>query len=351
MNTPTSSAPLPPYVRQQPSQPIDLWLDSNEGPPLPDDLRQALAEAAGDPAAWRRYPDDAPLRTLLARRYDVSPEQVVLGAGADELLDRACRAWLPSGQALLAPRPCFAMLERYVRAAGATMLALPWTTGALDLSAMDQLARDAALVCVTTPNNPTGLAVPTDKLCELISRRSDTPFLVDLAYVDYADEDPTQALLQLPNAVVVRTFSKGRSLAGLRVGYALAAPRAAASLRATGSPYPCSAVSLAVCRRLLEEDVPDQRLRRVRAERGSIAAELRALGFAVTPSQANFVFATGPSPSAATAVAERLAARGVAVRTFTEGSPHLRSSLRVTCPGDAAALTRLLAALAPEDNR
>ena len=308
--------------------PYQEWVDTYSASDF--EALAASIEALLDRLASAGGQCGAPLRTLLARRYDVSPEQVVLGAGADELLDRACRAWLPSGQALLAPTPCFAMLERYVQAAGATMLALPWTTGALDLGAMDQLARDAALVCVTTPNNPTGLAVPTDQLCELVSRRSDTPFLVDLAYVDYADEDPTQALLQLPNAVVVRTFSKGRSLAGLRVGYALAAPRAAASLRATGSPYPCSAVSLAVCRRLLEEDVPDRRLRRVRAERGSIAAELRALGFAVTPSQANFVFATGPSPSAATAVAERLAARGVAVRTFTEGSPHLRSSLRVT---------------------
>ena len=351
MKTPTQPQTPGPYTRTRPSTPIDLWLDSNEGPPLPDELRLLLADAAGEPAAWRRYPDDAPLRELLARRHDVAIEQVVLGAGADELLDRACRAWLPSGRALLAPTPCFAMLPRYVQAAGATMLELPWTTGSLDLDAMDQLARAAALVCVTTPNNPTGLAVPTDALCELISRRPDTPFLVDLAYVDYADEDPTRALLQFPNAVIVRTFSKGRSLAGLRVGYALAAPRAAATLRATGSPYPCSAVSLEVCRRLLEEDVPDRRLRRVRAERVSIAAELRAIGFVVTPSQANFVFATGPSPSAAAAVAARLAARGVAVRTFTEGSPQLRSSLRVTCPGDAAALARLLAALSAEGNR
>jgi histidinol-phosphate aminotransferase len=344
MSLPTPNLLPPPYARTAPPTGIDLWLDGNEGPALAAELVDNLATGLASAELWRRYPDDGPLRERLAARFGIASSQVVLGAGADELLDRICRAWLAPGRSLVAPVPCFPMLPRYVQAAGATLTEVPWTHGALDLEQLWRRAAGATVLALTTPNNPTGLAIATDDLLRTARRVGDALLVVDLAYVDYADEDPTPALLREPNVLVVRTFSKGRSLAGLRVGYALGSEPAVAALRATGSPYPCSTPSLLLCERLLDADRPEPRLARIRDERERLAVALASLDLTVLPSQANFVYATAATRDQALALARRLAARGIAVRSFPADGPSA-TAVRITCPGDDAAFTRLVEAL------
>ena len=342
-----------PYARTAPSggARIDLWLDGNEGPPLdPEFVGRALARCK-DVERLRRYPEDIALRAELAARFGVASSRVVLGAGADELLDRICRGWLAPGRALVAPVPCFPMLPRYVRAAGAELREVPWTAGPPPLEALARAAADATVLALTTPNNPTGLAIATDDLIGLARRLPACLLLVDLAYVEFADEDPTARLLELPNVLIVRTFSKARALAGLRVGYALGAEDATRVLGAVGSPYPCSSLSLALCLEALREDDPGDRLASVRRERSELEDALRRAGLCPLPSQANFVFAQADSTAAARALAARLARAGIAIRTFPDDDPTLARAVRITCPGSRAAFARLQAALAAEDER
>ena len=345
--------------------PVDLFLDANEGPPIPAATAAAWAGAIADPELWRRYPDQRPLQRLLARRFAVADDAVALGAGADELLDRICRAWLAPGRTLVAPVPCFVMLRQYVTQSGARLLPVPWTFGALPVAALRDACRTsgASVLAITSPNNPTGLVADVGELLELAQQLPGTLLLADLAYVEFADHDPTAALLGQPNVVVVRTCSKGLGLAGLRVGYALGAPAAIAPITAKGSPFPCSGIALALAERALQtaagtvvrsSDGDDWRtagIAAVRAEREPLCTALRALGFEPLPSQANFVFARGRDREAAVALATALRQRGIAIRTFAATDPLLAAAVRITCPGDAVAFARLLTALSPAGAR
>lgn len=341
---PAATVRIAPYVRAATtmSTDIDLWLDGNEGPALSDDFVDAQARAVlTDPRQWRRYPDDRPLRRALGERFGLPLEQVAVGAGADELLDRLCRGFLEPGRALVTPTPCFPMLPRYVAAAGAAIRTVPWPDGPFPERALRAAIGDADVVALTTPNNPTGLCVPTATVLALADERPNALFVIDLAYVEFADEDPTAVLLERPNVVLVRTFSKACALAGLRVGYALGPRRLLDVVHAVGSPYPCSSLSLRLCEMALSRDERDGRIERVRTERRELADLLRRRGMQPTPSQANFVFARAASRGSALAMHQHLADNGIAIRTFAADNQLCADALRITCPGDAQQFARL----------
>lgn len=326
-----------PYEVARPPQPIDLDLRGNEGARGPADDAPRPAEVH-----LRGYPDARPLEAALAARLGSSAAQVVVTAGADEALDRVCRAVLCPGRVCLLPTPGFAMTTRYAAATGCEVVSIPWD-GEFPLSAMLE-ADDGrvALVGITSPNNPTGAVVSPAQVATLSEHFPDAVVLVDLAYVEYADHDPTEELLRHPNVVVVRTFSKAWGLAGLRVGWAAGPAEVVRWIRAAGSPYPVSAWSLATAESRLRRGVPADHVRQVRDERGRITAALREHGVAALDSGANFVFARTPE---AAWLHDGLAGLGIAVRGF-EGA------VRIGCPGDEPATQRLLhtlgAVLRPE---
>ncbi len=333
MSGPRPRPGLPaPYPLPVPLAGIDLWLHGNEGP------------AAAAPEVARRYPDERPLRAALAARFEVGADSVVIGAGADELLDRACRAFLATGRELVLPVPAFPMLPRYAALAGATVRAVPWPEGALPVAAVRAaLTERTAMVVLTSPQNPTGAVCTAEDLRQVAAAAPDALLLVDLAYAEFAEPDLTAAALALPNAIVVRTFSKAYGLAGLRVGYALGPAALLLPLRACGSPFPVAGPSLAMALAALQRGPDRTALQRIAAERRELAALLARAGARPRPSQANFVlvgFAEGRAPDIATA----LARRGIAVRAFP-GDPFLSDCLRITCPGDEAAFDRLRRAL------
>lgn len=340
---PRPGLPLRAYRRAASAPRIAHWLDGNEGPAA---LAGEFASASADPEALRRYPDERLLCAELAARHGLAAEQVVLGAGADELLDRLCRAFLAPGQRLVAPVPCFAMLPHYAALAGAEFVGVPWPNGPLPLRELQALAPDAALVVATSPNNPTGLSATAAELGALAAAAPQTLFAADLAYVEFASHDPTAALLQLPNVVVVRTFSKAYGLAGLRVGYALGPAELLHAVRICGSPYPCSGPSLALCRQALQRGPDANALRTIARGRRELEALLTRRGFAVVPSEANFVLAHATDRTTARDFAQQLAATGIAVRTFDGDDPHLAAAVRTTVPGEPLALQNLLHAIA-----
>ncbi len=330
-----------PYAVPRAQYPVDLYLDGNEGAPPPIQVVDALSIAT--PQSLRRYPSAAVLERALARRNGIDAAQVFVTAGADEALDRVCRAMLAPGRNLVVAVPTFAMLTHYATLAGAEIRRVPWADGAFPVDAVIA-ATDAAtaVIAVVTPNNPTGAVARAADLAQLSSAAPHALLVVDLAYGEYADVDLTEVALALENALVVKTFSKAYGLASLRVGYAIGAAAHVGWLRVAGSPYPVAGPSVAAALTRLEANGDiSHHVASVRREREALVALLRTLGARPQPSQANFVYVTVRD---AIAVRDELARRGIAVRAFP-GRTDTPEGLRITCPGDNGAFARLQRAL------
>lgn len=320
-----------------------LRLNSNEGPPVSSSLLTELATR--DSELLRRYSDASALETVLGDRFGVGPERVLVTAGADEALDRVCRAYAGPERAVLLPEPTFDMLERFAALAGAPVVRIPWRDDAFPVDAvLSNTNERTGIIVVVSPNNPTGAVASLDDVRRMAAAAPQAMVLIDHAYVEYADEDLTTAVLDLDNVVVVRTMSKAWGLAGCRVGYAVGAQRAIALLRAAGAPYPVAAPSIALALAQLcgGEAAMQRHVERVREERIALRALLTRLGVGSRVSQANFVLVDFGRRMRA--VREGLNERGIIVREFP-GRPGLAGNLRITLPGDLSDFRRLTAAL------
>ena len=331
---------LDPYAPKARRAWVDLRLDGNEGVAPP----KGLFEAASDPDLLRSYPRTAALEARLASRYGVAPECVLVTAGADDALDRVCRALLEPGRSVVYPQPTFEMITRYATLAGGSLRGVAWSRGEFPLAAfVDVIDASTAVVAVVSPNNPTGAVATADDLRTLSAAAPEALLVLDAAYAEFADEDLTSVALGLPNTVVTRTLSKAWGLAGLRVGYVIGPAETIAWLRRTGQPYAVAGPSLALAAAWLERGgaTVDAGIAQARDERERLTALLRSLGAEVGASQANFVLARF---SNAAWVHDGLASLGVAVRQWPRRR-GLEDALRISCPGDAGAFERLAAAL------
>lgn len=333
----TVEAYSPPAV----TGPIDLRLDANEGPAIP---REALAALlARGVEGVRRYPDPRELEAALADRLGIATARVVLTAGGDDAIDRVCRAFVEPGGIAVATTPTFEMIPRAMRAAGAAVVEIPWLSGSPPIKDMLREVRGGAgLAALVTPNNPTGAAASAADVERLLAG-SPVPVMIDLAYTEYADEDLTARVLGAANGVAVRTLSKAWGLAGLRIGYVVAADALAARVRAQANPYPVSGPAIAMATAWLREGAGFVRahVERVRGERAELASVLEGLGARPLDSGANFVAARFED---AWAMADALARHGIAVRRFRPGS-GFAEYLRITCPGNERDFERLREAL------
>jgi len=276
-----------------------IRIGSNENPygPAPvvlDAVRSAAADA-------HRYPGPSlgQVAATLAQRHGVSAEQVVLACGSGDILRAAVSAFTGASRALVTAAPTFEGPTRQAEALGTPVRAVPVTEAlTLDLASMASQTRGAGLVFVCNPNNPTGTLVPSAAVTELVERVSrespDTLVLIDEAYFEYVDAPAYETAVPLvarhPNVVVSRTFSKIYGMAGLRVGYAIAAPSTVATLRRWLSPGSLSNVSLAAASaaladpaRAISERARNKDVRRL------VQQQFEKAGYRVAPSEANFV--------------------------------------------------------------
>ncbi len=311
--------------RRPASAPGMLRLDSNEGV-LPS--RALLGDLANaDPELLRRYPDVSVLEATLAARLGVAAERLVVTAGADEAIDRACRAFLEPGRTILLPDPSFDMFDCSATLAGGELVRVPWWDNAFPSDAfVRRLDARTAVVAVVSPNNPTGSVATLADVRRIAAAAPGALVILDHVYVEYADEDLTAGVLDLPNVLVLRTLSK------------------AWGLRAAGGPYTVAAPSVALALAQLERGAEPLRahVARVREERRMLGARLAAAGLAPRPSQANFVLVEcGPR---ARSLCAGLATRGVVVREFPDRR-GLETALRITLPGNAPDFDRLSEAL------
>jgi histidinol-phosphate aminotransferase len=339
------------YSVPRSATPVDLYLDGNEGAVPPCELFGVLATQGV--ALMRDYPSTRSLEGLLARRLGVAPEQVIVTAGADDALDRICRAMIEPGRTLVLPEPSFEMFRRYASLAGGAVVSVPWLQGAFPTQAViDAVDASTAVVVMVSPNNPTGAVATAEDLEAVAAAAPEAIVIVDHAYVEFADEDLDLSAVArgLPNVVVVRTLSKAWGLAGLRVGYATGSEEVIGWLRAAGHPYAVAGPSLALAAGHLQngEQAMGAFVDVVRTQRRSLETLLNDLGATAQPSQGNFVFARHPN---ALWVRDAMASLGIAIRAFP-GRSGLEDALRIACPGNVADFARLehglRAALAPE---
>jgi histidinol-phosphate aminotransferase len=322
-------ASLPAYVPGR-SSPGAIKLASNENPygPLPH-VVERIAEAA---AGGNRYPDtnSTELMYALAEKYGVPPELVVLGCGSVSLCQQLVLATAGTGDEVLYAWRSFEAYPIVTLIGGASPLQVPLREQAHDLAAMAAAITDRTrLIFVCNPNNPTGTVVPGSDLIEFLDRvPPDILVVLDEAYREFVTDesvvDGLSLLDRYPNLIVLRTFSKAYGLAGLRVGYGIAAdPAVITAVRQTQTPFAVTGVAQAAALASLEEVAEKQLAERVAelvSERGRVLAELRALGYAVPESQANFVWLPdGPAAEGAVdamAFAAGCEQRGMLVRAF-----------------------------------
>jgi histidinol-phosphate aminotransferase len=330
---------------EQPSD-VDGWLklNSNESP-LPPSTAVAAA-VAGAAADLARYPSPVaePLRSALAHAHAVEPEQVFVANGADQVLDCCYRAFASPGDAVVRTEPGYSLLPML-----AALFSIRDDPVALqpDGSLPAEFAlRQAVLRVVVNPNSPTGHWIePT--ILEAQLRKAGGVVALDEAYCDFAPASCVPLLAAHPNWLVIRTLSKSHALAGLRVGYALGDRSLIADLNAVRDSYPVDRCAIAGAIAAVEDHAHHRLIvDTVLRERARTSDRLRALGWMVPPSHANFVFASPPPGITAAAVANRLRDERILVRHFA--LPGLDGALRITV-GDGAATDRLLASISDLD--
>jgi len=318
---------------------IKLNTNENPFPPSP-----AVIEAIRriDPERLRRYPSPTSedFRQTAARVHGVSPDMIIAGNGSDEILALAARSYLGPGDVLAYPDPTYSLYPVLAEIGEIKGTAVPWAAGwQLPIDAL--LATRPRAIFFANPNAPTGTLVPANQVRELAERFSGL-LLVDEAYVDFADENSLGLLADFPNLMITRTLSKGYGLAGLRFGYAIAAPAVVAAMGKVKDSYNCDAVAITAAAAALEDQAYARRTwQLVRQERARVSEALVRRGWQVIPSQANFVLAACPGGQAA-AIYRALKAKRILVRFFDK--PGLDDKLRITI-GTAEENDQLLAAL------
>ena len=321
-----------------------IRFDLNTSPAPPAMLARLLSDGVFETRLSEYPPGDyRHLVEAAAARYGVSTDEVVPGAGADEVLDMCTKAFLPAGASAVVSVPSYPMYRVLVEQRGGTVIPVPRRPAAegfaMDLEAVRSAARRSRLVWVCNPNNPTGLAEPAGAIEALLTRIAadaagdgrETPVVVvDEAYAEFTGDSAIPLRVRFPNLVVIRTASKAYAMAGLRVGFAVAAPetlRRVALYRPPGSIGTISAT--AVARALADTADMEANVARVVAERPRLAAAFAEAGWTPFPTVTNFMLVNLATPARAAAAADALMGRGLVPRTFGHGHP-LSHCIRVT---------------------
>ncbi|MDO4749532.1 MAG: histidinol-phosphate transaminase [Eubacteriales bacterium] len=304
-------------------------LNTNESPypPSPGVLKLL---AGGEAEKLNLYPDPEGkfLRDKLAALYGVNPENVILGNGSDELLGFAFLAFGPDGGVLF-PDVSYGFYPVYARVFGVDAKAAPLCED-FSIDPADYM-NAGRMVVIANPNAPTGLTLSLADIEKIVVSNPDHVVLIDEAYVDFGAESAVALTKKYENLLVVHTYSKARSMAGARLGYAIGSAELIADLnriRYSFNPYNINRLTLAAGACAIDEnDYYRDNCRRVAETREQTKKSLRELGFTVTDSKANFLLAKPPVMDGEAYYLE-LKRRGVLVRHFS--TPRVKDWVRIT---------------------
>ncbi len=305
---------------------VKLNTNENPYPPSPAVLK-ALHGLSAD--ALRKYPDPVAteLRTACAGQYGYpSADWVIAGNGMDELLAMTIRTFTDPGDRILTPYPTYILYETLASLHGAGTVFVDLTP---DFQLSDDFFRTSARICfLPRPNSPSGVCPPRETV-ERLCGEFPGLVVIDEAYVDFGDDDCMDFPRRYGNAIVMRTFSKSFSLAGMRLGVAVAQPEIIAEFLKTKDSYNLNAATQAAGLAAMQDYAHmETNAARIRATRRRLSTALQDLGFSVAPSQANFVFAEWDGEPAAQTLFEELKRRNIFVRYFP--GRRLDKGLRIT---------------------
>ncbi len=326
---------LSPYVPgEQPQDQQYIKLNTNENPyPPSPKVKQALVSMNTD--HLRLYPDPTALRLrqTLATQYDVDVQSVFVGNGSDEVLAFAFMAFFTGKNLVQYPKVSYSFYPVYCNLFGINAETIPLRD---DFSIeLNDYSKNAGGIIFPSPNAPTGMPIGLGDIESLLKRNPETVVIVDEAYIDFGGESAITLTKTYANLLVIQTFSKSRSLAGMRIGYAIGDSQlieALVRVKDSFNSYPLDQFAQVAGIAAVEDD---EYLKvtcgKIIASREKTIEALNDLGFRVVPSQANFVFAEHPD-----VVAEELyltlKQKGILVRYFS--TPGIDNFLRITIGTD-----------------
>ena len=327
---------LTPYIPgEQPKLANLVKLNTNENPygPSPKVLA-ALRDAVGD--ELRLYPDPRAerLKTAIAALHKVTAAQVFVGNGSDEVLAHVFHGLLKHDKPLLFPDITYSFYPVYAGLYEIDYRTIPLAED-YSICPADYKTPNGGII-FPNPNAPTGIPLPLESVEEIIAANPDSVVVVDEAYVDFGAASAIPLVAKYPNLLVVHTFSKSRSLAGLRVGFAVGHPdliEALERIKDSFNSYPLDRFALAGATAAIEDTVYfEQTCTAVIKTREALVGEIAGLDFEVLPSAANFIFARHPQHDAAELTAA-LRNRSIIVRHFK--AARIDQFLRITVGTDA----------------
>lgn len=336
---------IEPYVAgEQPNKTDFIKLNANENP-YPPSPKAIDAIREYDAENLKKYPsaNAVPLVNAIAKREGLQPENVFAGNGTDDVLSLCFRAFFNSDKPIIFPDITYSFNTVWC-----DILNIPYETIPVDedfnIDPADY-ARPNGGVVIANPNAPTSIGRGLDFIREILDNNRDSVVIVDEAYVDFGGTTAVPLLKEYDNLVITRTFSKSRSMAGMRLGWAMGGREVISAIYAAKdsmNSYPVDSIAQAAGVAAIEdEEYFRATLKRVIATRGRLTAELRGMGFTLPDSQTNFVFASHPRYSAKE-IFEFLKTRDIYVRWFNK--PRIDNYLRITVgtDGETDALIKAL---------
>lgn len=307
-----------------------LKLNANESPYPPSPLiNQVISSSKIN--QLKRYGDISyqALHEALANQLNLTVDNIVLGAGADDVLDLIFRTYFQPGDTLLLPNITYPFYETYANAYGYQVKEI-LVDDKLQIELLSYIESNEACVIVN-PNAPSGHYHPISEIERVVQSNPDRLVIVDEAYIDFGGESAAPLVKKYDNLIVVQTFSKSRNLAGARIGYALAAPSLTEDLkkiRGTINPFYLSELQVLTALASLSDDAYfKQSTSQIMATRDHFSHQLQAAGFYVLPSLTNFVLVK-PRHISASELYEALKAQHILVRYYTK--PVINDYVRIS---------------------
>lgn len=329
---------LEPYVPgEQPKIQNLLKLNTNENPypPSPKVVEAVQAVLHEQADALRLYPDpDATvLKQAIAKQQNIDVSQVFVGNGSDEVLAHIFKAFFLQDEPILYPDITYSFYPVYSQFFGTKTKEIPLNEN-FEIDVQDYTQPNGGVI-ITNPNAPTSIALSLAEIEQVLQANPDRVVVIDEAYVDFGAESAVSLINRYENLVVCQTTSKSRSLAGLRVGFAIAQSHLIAALEAVKNSfnsYPIDRFAIAAAVASFEDQAYfEEQCQKVITSREKLVRDLTELGFNVLPSKANFIFATHSQHDAGQ-LAQKLREQGIIVRYFNK--PRINQFLRITVGTD-----------------
>lgn len=304
-----------------------IKLNSNENPypPSPQALK-VLQEIDGE--MLRRYPDPTAkqFRLTASKMLGVPDDWIVVGNGSDDLLNLIVRAVGETGKQVVCPSPTYVLYRTLAEIQDAEFVEVPYPEY-YQLPVDLLIATQGAVTFVASPNSPSGTAISVVDL-ERLAKGLSGILVIDEAYVDFAENNALELTKKYSNVIVLRTLSKGYSLAGLRLGFGIANPALIAELNKIKDSYNVDALAYLVgAAAIADQNYKTANAEKIKASRSKLALSLKELGFEIWPSQTNFLLVRPPNGDAEM-IYQRLKVEGILIRYFNQ--PRLADKLRIT---------------------